>query len=194
MMFCVQNKEMPSPPINQREIFRYAGIASDDERSKTLIEECLQETIGLIRYRVLSAEVSVSLKEDRIDLQGFSLKSASLAEYLSNSSRVILFAATIGAEFDRLLARYSYISPSKAVLLQAIGAERVEALCDAFCSEEAKKHSLKPRFSPGYGDLPLSAQKIFFDLLQPQKRIGLTCNDSFLMSPSKSVTAFVAVI
>ena len=136
----------------------------------------------------------MSVQEDRIDLEGFSLKSASLAAYLENSSRVILFAATIGSEFDRLLARYSHISPSKAILLQAIGAERIEALCDAFCREESKKHSLKPRFSPGYGDLPLSAQKIFFNLLQPQKRIGLTCNDSFLMSPSKSVTAFVAVI
>ena len=52
---------------------------------------------------------------------------------------------------------------------------------------------LEPRFSPGYGDLPLSAQKNIFAVLDPERRIGLTLNSSLLMSPSKSVTAFVGL-
>jgi 5-methyltetrahydrofolate--homocysteine methyltransferase len=53
--------------------------------------------------------------------------------------------------------------------------------------------SLRPRFSAGYGDLPLEYQKKIFDLLDPHTQIGLTLNDSYLMSPSKSVTALIGV-
>jgi len=52
---------------------------------------------------------------------------------------------------------------------------------------------LKPRFSPGYGDLPLETQREIFDVLDCSRRIGLMLNDSLLMSPTKSVTAFVGV-
>ena len=118
-----------------------------------------------------------------------------LSKNLKDCSSVIVFAATIGVEIDRLIAKYGRISPSKALVIQAIGAERIEALCDEFCSDIAneKKMRLTPRFSPGYGDLPLNIQKNIFDVLDCSKRIGLTLNDSLIMSPSKSVTAFVGV-
>ena len=107
----------------------------------------------------------------------------------------ILFAATVGVEIDRLIGKYGRLSPTKALLFQAIGAERIEALCDAFCADIKKEYNtgLEPRFSPGYGDLPLSAQKNIFAVLDPERRIGLTLNSSLLMSPSKSVTAFVGL-
>ncbi|MBR5134836.1 MAG: Vitamin B12 dependent methionine synthase activation subunit, partial [Clostridia bacterium] len=50
-----------------------------------------------------------------------------------------------------------------------------------------------PRFSPGYGDLPLSVQRSVATLLGMEKTLGVCLSDSLLMSPSKSVTAFVGV-
>ena len=41
----------------------------------------------------------------------------------------------VGADIDRLIAKHSRLSPSRALMLQAIGAERIEALCDAFCND-----------------------------------------------------------
>ena len=52
---------------------------------------------------------------------------------------------------------------------------------------------LRQRFSPGYGDLPLQAQRAIFDALQCHKEIGLYLNESLLMSPTKSVTAIVGI-
>ena len=79
----------------------------------------------------------------------------------------------------------------KALLFQAMGGERIEALCDVFCDSIAEEYGvgLKPRFSPGYGDLSIECQKEIFDILGYQKKIGLTLTDSFMMSPTKSVTA-----
>ena len=79
-------------------------------------------------------------------------------------------------------------------MMQAIGAERIEALCDAFCrayGEEAGP--CHPRISPGYGDFPLEAQRRLLPLLDGPRRSGLTLNGSLFMSPTKSVTAIVGI-
>ena len=57
----------------------------------------------------------------------------------------------------------------------------------------AKGMSLRPRFSPGYGDLPLTVQKEFMTLLDCAHLIGINLNESLLMSPSKSVTAIIGM-
>ena len=85
-----------------------------------------------------------------------------------------------------------------SVCLQAIGAERIEALCNAFSLEMKNEYaksgrSLRPRFSAGYGDLPLELQREIFNALGCERRIGLTLNDSLIMSPSKSVTAIIGI-
>lgn len=77
--------------------------------------------------------------------------------------------------------------------MQAIGAERIEALCDTFCKDMENDFVLKPRFSPGYGNLPLQIQKDIISVLDCPKQIGLTLNSSMLMSPTKSVTAITGI-
>ena len=80
--------------------------------------------------------------------------------------------------------------------LQALGSERVEALCDEFEKDIKKELGgegvfFRPRFSPGYGDLPLEFQKDIFRLLECPRRIGISLGESLLMTPSKSVTAII---
>jgi len=172
------------PPVCEREILRYAGCREADERVRVLLAECLTEALPVVSYTVCFSE---------IDPAPFTARSAQLTRRLDGCERVVLMAATLGVGMDRLIAKYGRLSPAKAVLLQAIGTERVEALCDAFCGALAEETGLswRPRFSPGYGDLPLEVQQQIVTLLQADKRVGVTLNDSFLMSPSKSVTAFV---
>ena len=130
------------------------------------------------------------------DFGCFSVRSEQLAKNLQGCDKVLLLAATAGVGIDRLIGKYGRIAPSKALMFQAIGAELVEAVCDRFSKEYEKERNciLRPRFSPGYGDLPLEVQKAIFAVLDCAKKIGLTLNDSLLMSPSKSVTAFVGII
>ena len=179
-------KTYNEPPFCEKEILRYASCRDEDENVLSLIYSCIDEVRKKLSYKVCYGE---------FDVDYFKIKSEIFTKNLKNCSRVIVFAATIGVEIDRLIAKYGRISPSRALIFQAIGAERIEALCDTFCKELAneKKMNLSPRFSPGYGDLPLSVQKYIFDVLDCSKHIGLTLNDSLLMSPSKSVTAFVGL-
>ncbi len=176
-------KTFSPPPVCRQEICRYAGCKEADPQTEALLDTCLAELEEKLTYQVCFCEV------DKLPI------SQNLEKNMQGCEKVLLFAATIGVSLDRLLAKYGLISPSKALMMQAIGAERIEALCDAFSAWAAAEYGLspRPRFSPGYGDLPLSAQAEIFALLNPAKHIGLSLTDSLLMTPSKSVTAFVGL-
>lgn len=198
-------KTYKAPEVDKNEIRRYCGIpfSADNvsEATDKLIDECIAEISGKLVYKVCYEEynISVSDADDKVIDLGFAkTESKALKKHLSGCERIIVFAATVGIEIDRLIARYGILSPGRAAVLQAIGAERVEALCDAFCEDternmKEKGCGLTRRFSAGYGDLPLSLQKDIFNRLDCHRKIGLTLNDSMLMSPSKSVTAVMGV-
>lgn len=192
----VITKTYPEPPICEKEILRYAGCKSSDEELLQLLRACVEEVRGKLSYKVCYRELPVTITEETCDFAYLTTQSQNLAKNLQGCKTAILFAATLGVEIDRLIARYGRISPSKALMFQAIGAERIEALCDIFCEDMAKEKGLdlKPRFSPGYGDLSLEIQKDICLILDCSKRIGLSLSDSLLMSPSKSVTAFVGLV
>ena len=192
---AVFTKSYPAPPLCEREILRYAGCKGSDGTLDAPLHACIEEAKDAFRYRVCYTRLPVRTTDGVCDFGIFSLKSAQLTKNLAGCDSVLLFAATVGVGIDRLIAKYGRISPAKALLFQALGAERIEALCDTFCDDTAKElHiGLRPRFSPGYGDLPLAAQSDIFDVLGCAKRIGLSLNDSLLMSPSKSVTAFAGL-
>lgn len=183
------------PEICIGEVMRYAGYRSADERAEFEIAACIEEASGIFSNRVVYAELDVRIEGGICDFGLFSVRSAALAKNLSGSDRAIVFAATAGVGIDRLITKYSRLSPSRSVLFQAIGTERAEALCDAFCLDYEKKSgvALKHRFSPGYADLSLDTQREIFKLLDCKRKIGVSLNDSLLMSPSKSVTAFVGI-
>ncbi len=178
-------KTYNAPEINRREILRYAGCREETAEISELLDWCIVEAEKCLTYKVCYGI---------FDNKGES-GSSSLEKNLRGCSKVILFAATLGISLDRLIVKYGKLSPSKALMMQAIGAERIESLCDAFCRDMSKElgAELKPRFSPGYGDLPLESQRNIFRVLDCPRKIGLTLNESMLMSPTKSVTAIVGI-
>lgn len=195
MSSVVFSKTYKAPPFCEKEILRYAGCKAAGGETEALLRECIDQTEGKLTYKVCYRNLSVTTEGAECDFGVFRLNSAQLAHHLEDCQKVILFAATIGVEIDRLIAGYGRLSPSKALMFQAIGAERIEALCDAFCADVAKQYhmAVKPRFSPGYGDLPLECQKEIFAILDCERSIGLTLSDSLMMLPTKSVTAFVGL-
>lgn len=193
-------KIYPQPPVDRREILRYmrCGEGDTDGDIDALLDSCLAELLPLLVYKVCWRVFPLRRTEELLDLGFLQTKSRGLARNLQDCEKLVLFAATVGLEPDRLLAKYGRVSPVKALCMQAIGAERIESLCDAFCGELQQKYAaeglqLKPRFSPGYGDFPLETQKAVFQALDCPRKIGLSLNDSLLMSPSKSVTALAGL-
>lgn len=188
-------KTYPALPFCKKEILRYAGCPQTDSATEALLSACIGEMQNQCAGRVCYRILPVAQCGDVCDFSLLRFRSHQLALRLAGCESALLFAATVGVETDRLIAKYGRISPAKALLLQAIGAQQIEALCDAFCSDAERLlgKTLMPRFSPGYGDLAIETQRDIFAVLDCERQIGLTLNDSFLMSPSKSVTAIVGI-
>ncbi len=191
-------KNYPPPPLSRREILRYMRCEDAADNVSGLIDESLSEMLPLLVYKVCWRTFPVKEIESGLDLGFMQTESRDLMHNLQACERFILFAATIGLATDRLITKYGRLSPAKALCMQAIGAERIESVCDEFCDEQRQKYeaeglAMKPRFSPGYGDFPLEAQRDVFRALDCHRKIGLSLNDSLLMSPSKSVSAIVGL-
>jgi 5-methyltetrahydrofolate--homocysteine methyltransferase len=194
----VYTKRYSAPPWNRREILRYAGAKETTEEVSALLEDCLAEAEGVLNYQLCYARFPVREEDGILDLGFTRVTTDHLRKNLCGCNEIVLFGATVGLGMDRAIARYGKLSPARALMFQAIGAERIEALCDAFCDELSREvgesgMSVRPRFSPGYGDVPLELQRDIFRVLDCARKIGLTLNDSLLMTPTKSVTALVGV-
>ena len=191
-MATVLTKLFDAPAPDFAEAVRYAGLpktAAVPDALKAVFDELAPS----LSYKVCYAEYPITQSGDTLDVGFATVQSANLAKNLDGCDRVVLFAATVGLAPDKLAEKYRRLSPEKALYANAIGAERVEALCDAFCAFLAETNVTRPRFSPGYGDLPLSLQTAVFAALDCPRKIGVTLTDTLLMTPTKSVTALVGL-
>ena len=186
--------------VRKSEIARYLGYrgVTPDEAVESRIDACLAKLVAMSRVRDCYQVFDLTQNEDTLSFAGVLVTSKSLSRNLRACSRVILFAATIGPGVDALIRRSELTSMTDAAIYQAAGAALIEAVCDQLnlsLKELARSKGLflRPRFSPGYGDVPLALQKDFFRILDPSKNCGISLSDSLLMSPSKSVTALIGV-
>ncbi|MBR5974877.1 MAG: Vitamin B12 dependent methionine synthase activation subunit [Clostridiales bacterium] len=200
-----QYLDYDTPSLNVTEWLRYSCIpvyeqenAAKDPEIAASMEAALSLIPGALSFRVGFCVVPLSWDEDGFPVFPFAQRSEKLRKNILGCDRAVLFAATIGSGIDRLIRRYEKADPKLGLLLQGLGAERVESLCDAFngevseiCKENGRETRM--RFSPGYGDLPIEVQREFLPLLDAERRLGITLSDSCLMAPSKSVTAIIGI-
>ena len=191
---------------DMEEVFRYMGYALGDRKNPDEIVGAVAENV-VARFRDLIFPQSVyvcypmSVSGDEVIFgdggSGYKLQGRGIAKFLSGCTSIFIFAATLGPLVDREIQKAQKLEPSRAVVMQAAGAMYIEEYCDILC-EKFKKMAAeencvtRPRYSPGFGDIPLEYQRTVFKILDCRK-IGLTLMDSLIMAPEKSVTAIVGV-
>lgn len=187
--------------FSEKEALRYLGFRGRpaDADTLSLLQEVAEAAHTCIQPKSIYKEVALHrVTNEDTEIGDIVFHSRKLQAHLKDSDRILVFAATLGANADTLVRRYAAGNTAKAAVAQAVLAAMIEHYCDEICdkiaSEEAKNgYFLRPRFSPGYADLELSAQRSLFSLLEITKRIGITLTDTCLMLPTKSVTAFIGL-
>ena len=181
------------------EALRYLGAGSSPpEVLRRDMEQIADQLTAAVRpryaYRVFSTvheERGVLLREAGILLTG-----RSAARMLAQCDQAVLLICTLGAGFETMLRAEQARDMARAVMLDACGSAWVESGCNA-AEEELRARLpglfLADRFSPGYGDLPLALQPAICAALDAGRRVGVQVTDSFLMNPSKSVTAVIGL-
>ena len=200
-----QYLEYETPSLSVTDWLRYSCIpvyeqekAAKDPELASSMEKALSLINGALSFRVGFIVLPLRWDEEGFPVLPFPQRSEKLRKNLEGCDRTVLFAATIGSGIDRLIRRFEKADPKLGLLLQGLGAERVESLCDVFNADvtaicESAGGSTCMRYSPGYGDLSIEVQRQFLPLLDAERRLGITLSDSCLMSPSKSVTAIIGI-
>lgn len=187
--------------INEYEALRYLGYvrSSISQEDIDMVKACIEEVRPILMPKACYDRYDISVNEDgHISMPYGEIVSHDLVRNMLGCKSMYMFAATIGPRFDMALNRARAISISKAAVYQSVGAAAVEALCDKLNVDLANKaisegEKLRPRYSPGFGDMPLENQRGFFKILTPERHIGLTLKDNLIMAPEKSVTALIGI-
>lgn len=191
--------------IPVKEIERYMGYRGDAGAEQDVFEtivKAVEQVKTQSHPRIISREYPITVSGNDIiihaDTEDTTLSSESLRRNLEGCCGAILLAATIGPACDMLVRRAEVRSMAEASVYQATGAAAIESFLDNENDKlrkqyEAEGFFLRPRFSPGYGDLSLDCQKDWFRLLDITKNIGIELTDSLLMVPTKSVTAIIGI-
>ena len=172
----------------------YPGGGLSEELSADLVR-CERTLLETARPRALWRLFPL-LPDGRLAGTDYAPAGSSVRELLRDCDAVILMAATLGSEVERLIRRAQLGRMGDAVILDACGSAAIENVCDNLCADladEFRPRCLTDRFSPGYGDMPLSEQAELFRVLDVTRRIGVSLSESGLMLPQKSVTALIGV-
>ena len=177
--------------VDRSETLRYLGYKGGHipEDVEKMLTECMEkiEEIANIRY------VYKVFNVDEVALKG-----NDIAAHLENCQNCIFMAATIGIETDDFVKRMQLKDMTRAVILDACGSSAIENVCtqvEEILREQFgyKGMYVTGRFSPGYGDMPVSQQRELCELIDAQRKIGVYITDSNMIIPVKSVTAVLGI-
>ena len=177
----------------------YKPSSRMDSRVKNLIDEAIERAKQLAEPAAIYLIDTISkLSADEVKLGcGIIIQSKPVARVMRGCVKAVIFAATIGPAAENEAARIMNGNPAEAVTLDSAAGEAAEGAVE-YLHKSIQIHShranlhLTPRFSPGYGDWPLEAQRDIFACLKPE-RIGISLNQAYMMIPRKSVSGISGI-
>ncbi len=173
---------------------RYFGAGEHPDRATAaLLERCAPPLLEQVHIRaVWRSEPTEAL------LKAGLLPGSDIQRHLAGCGSAIMLAVTLGPEADRCIRRAGVGDIAAGVATDALASALAEQAADA--AEAALRQLaaaeglyLTGRFSPGYGDWPITVQPLLAAALDTQRRIGLCVTQTDLLLPRKSVTALLGV-
>ena len=161
-------------------------------------DAAMEETERALLCEIRPAMTAVRVKISRPEGGGLLLGdlpvcNKGLEKNLEGCGEAFLFAVTLGLCCERWLKKVSLLSPAKHFLADGLASAYAEAAADLADAILSKDLDTAPRFSPGYGDLPLSIQKDLIRVTEANKYLHIELKDNLLMVPQKSVTAILGI-
>ncbi|MFI3250050.1 MAG: methionine synthase [Eubacteriales bacterium] len=186
--------------IHLPDVYRYLGYGGyqPDHTTQTQIDALSQRLETVAQVKGIYRSFPLEWKEGTPYCVGTTLgfEGNSVSTLLKESSHCMILAITLGHSVDTWLKQLQVQDMSQAVIADACASSLVEQYCDQL-EEEARgtigEKFFTDRFSPGYGDLPLSTQLPFCQVLDTSRKIGLSVSSTALLQPKKSITALLGV-
>ncbi len=175
--------------LDRTEVLRYMGHHGDDAHITQIADWAIRRI----------TEVAVPRwKWVECDLDALPLSGEDIRRHLTGCDRMVVLCATLGAAVDREIRLTEHRSMLRALALDAAAGDAIEKVCDAAEDEIRFRigqsgRYVTGRYSPGYGDLPMTIQPDILTLCDTARRIGLSVTQTNILTPRKSVTALLGV-
>ncbi len=187
-------KFLREPHVRRAEMLRYArcgdgvGVEKEAEQAQRLVDD-------LIRPAAAAVVFDIKRDGEKLFVADTELEGKSIKKLLAPCNKCVVMAITVGFELDMKIAALGSASPALSLLADAAASSAVEDACDACCESIESELGVKltPRFSPGYGDLPMNIQPALLTLTNARRDLGLTVGSGCMLSPIKSVTAIAGI-
>ena len=118
-----------------------------------------------------------------------------IKKHLEGCDEVAIMGVTLGAMVDNLIRTSQVRNMAEAFILDcgaSVLVERIASDLESCVMREQEKYTTV-RYSPGYGDYPVTLQAELIWLMDAHRKIGLTVNKNFMLTPQKSVTAVMGM-
>lgn len=185
--------------VDKKEVLRYLGHRGQeiDQNINNQIDLCIQICREIAKPRFVYGQYNIT-KDFYIENSPLRFEGEDIKNHLEGAKQVVVMAATIGFEIEKKIRFYEPANLSQGLILDACASALVESVCDSAEAEIREKvtsggSSLTGRYSPGYGDFPITIQKALINLIGADKKIGLKVTGSNILTPRKSVTAVMGI-
>lgn len=183
--------------FNKKEVLQYLRWTGSEipREVDALIDDCMAQTLSVAEPR-WTWTVSPIDRAARTPALAFT--GQDVPALLADCDRVVFFAATLGNGLEMAIRRAQVRDMTRALVLDCCGSAAIEAVCDEaereiYAALNDPSVYLTDRFSPGYGDLPITAQPDLLAAVDGPRRIGLHLTASNILTPRKSVTALIGL-
>ncbi|MEO7994341.1 MAG: hypothetical protein ABI743_08075 [bacterium] len=150
------------------------------------------------RAKIKRLKIAARKREGVLMEDGTFFRSIVFSLHCRNAEELVMIACTIGGwfdeEVDRILARGE---PTRGFIFNALGSAAVETVGElmtqnVYRQERLRRNKCGLRYSAGYADFTLQQQRRIFELIEPEE-LGIHLSEYFIISPVKSITAFIPV-
>lgn len=186
--------------LNRNEALRYMGQADAvcDETITAVMDRCEEKLLSAIKPRYLYKCFDIEDKPEGILVKNTSLflTGNDIKRHLKGCTKAVLLCATLSGDVDRIIRVAELKDMLDALALDCLASTAVEQLCDKAemrIKEDFPEYEMTWRYGIGYGDLNISFQREFLNVLNAPKLIGLNVTESFILTPRKSVTAIIGL-
>jgi hypothetical protein len=188
----------PEAVPEPREVLAAQGLPEEDAlapRLHRLLDEATRIAAALVEPRAVCEELSAERFASVLAPLGIPGDGLVVGQVYPRAEGLALFVATLGEALPaRIRKLFDDEALAEAWMLDAVASAGADRLADRLA--ERYRQALVARgkdgvhvlpYSPGYCGWPTRGQRPLFDALRPEE-IGVTLNDSCLMSPIKSVS------
>ena len=182
--------------IDRKIVSRYLGLKPNEVNE--VMTGLIDEAEALVKkdsevyyvcgiYDIVKKEEGIGFDEVELILKG-----NDIAKHLEGCEKAVLLCATLSGHVDTRIRSLQITNMPLALVYDACASVAIDQACDSiqnYVRERLPEYVQTTRFSPGYGDLPISLQGELLAAVDAGKRCGVGLTEGGMLTPLKTITA-----